>query len=100
MGSEMCIRDRADFEAQFRQGHVPENIPELTLSTGGEPILFYQILKQSGLTASTSEAMRMIDQGGVKLDGVKVSDKAFKLPKGGPYVIQVGKRKFARVVLS
>lgn len=90
----------ADFEAQFRQGQVPENIPELTLSTEGEPILFYQILKQSGLTASTSEAMRMIEQGGVKLDGEKVSDKALKLSKGGPYVIQVGKRKFARVVLS
>ncbi len=90
----------ADFEAQFRQGQVPENIPELTLSTEGEPLLFYQILKQSGLTASTSEAMRMIEQGGVKLDGEKVSDKALKLSRGGPYVIQVGKRKFARVVLS
>ena len=90
----------ADFEARFKQGQVPENIPELTLSTGGEPILFCQVLKQSGLTASTSEAMRMIEQGGVKLDGEKVSDKALKLSAGGPFVIQVGKRKFARVLLS
>jgi tyrosyl-tRNA synthetase len=90
----------ADFEARFKQGQVPEDIPELTLSTGGEPILFYQVLKRSGLTASTSEAMRLIEQGGVKLDGEKVSDKALKLSAGGPFVIQVGKRKFARVLLS
>jgi tyrosyl-tRNA synthetase len=90
----------ADFEAQFRQGQVPDNIPEFTLSTGGEPILFYQVLKQSGLTSSTSEAMRMIEQGGVRLDGQKVSDKNLKLSAGGPFVIQVGKRKFAKVVLS
>ena len=90
----------ADFEARFKQGQVPENIPEITLSTGGEAMLFYQVLKQSGLTASTSEAMRMIEQGGVKLDGEKVSDKALKLSAGGPFVIQVGKRKFARVLLS
>ena len=47
-----------------------------------------------------SRGLRMIDQGGVKLDGAKVSDKALKLPAGGPFVIQVGKRKFARVLLS
>jgi tyrosyl-tRNA synthetase len=63
-------------------------------------MLFYQVLKQAGLTASTSEAMRMIEQGGVKLDGEKVIDKGLKLPAGGPFVIQVGKRKFARVLLS
>jgi len=95
-----AVKALADFEARFKQGQVPDDIEDRTILTGGEPILFYQVLKQAGLTASTSEAMRMIDQGGVKLDGVKVSDKAFKLPKGGPYVIQVGKRKFARVVLS
>jgi tyrosyl-tRNA synthetase len=90
----------ADFEARFRQGEVPENIEERTLSAGGEPVLLYQILKQAGLTASTSEAMRMIEQGGVKLDGEKVSDKGLKVPPGGPYVVQVGKRKFAKVTLS
>ena len=95
-----AVRALADFEARFKQGQVPEDIPEHTLSTGGEPILFYQVLKQSGLTASTSEAMRMIDQGGVKLNGEKVSDKALKLSAGGPFVIQVGKRKFARVLIS
>ena len=95
-----AVKALADFEARFKQGQVPEEMPEYTLSTGGEPILFYQVLKQANLTASTSEAMRMIDQGGVKLDGEKVSDKALKLPTGGPFVIQVGKRKFARVLIS
>jgi tyrosyl-tRNA synthetase len=89
----------ADFEARFKQGEIPENIPEVPLSSTGEPILFYQVLKQAGLTASTSEALRMIEQGGVKLDGEKVSDKALKLEKG-TFVIQVGKRKFARVILG
>ena len=90
----------ADFEARFKQGQVPEEMPEYTLTAGGEAIFFYQVLKQAGLTASTSEAMRMIDQGGVRLDGEKVSDKALKLTVGGPFVIQVGKRKFARVLIS
>jgi len=93
-------RALADFEARFKQGEVPEDIPEVSISTMGEGISLVQVLKQAGLTASTSEAMRMIDQGGVKLDGEKVSDKALRMPVGGPFVIQVGKRKFARVQLS
>ena len=93
-------RALADFESRFKQGEVPKVIPEVTLSTGGEAMPIVQVLKQAGLTASTSEAMRMIEQGGVKLDGEKVSNKALKLSGGGPFVIQVGKRKFARVLLS
>jgi tyrosyl-tRNA synthetase len=90
----------ADFEARFKQGEIPDNIPEVTLPTGGEPLLFYQVLKQAGLTASTSEAIRLIEQGGVKMNGEKVSDKALRLAPGGPFVLQVGKRKFAKVLLS
>jgi tyrosyl-tRNA synthetase len=90
----------ADFEARFRQGEVPEDIPEVAIDTDGASLALSQILKQAGLTASTSEAMRMIEQGGVRLDGEKVSDKALKMSAGGPFVIQVGKRKFARVTLS
>lgn len=89
----------ADFEARFRQGEIPEDIPEVSISAP-EGLPIPQVLKQANLTASTSEALRMIDQGGVKLDGEKVSDKALKLPRGGPYVVQVGKRKFAKVTLS
>ncbi|MGH8248360.1 MAG: tyrosine--tRNA ligase [Gammaproteobacteria bacterium] len=96
---EAADRALTDFEARFRQGEIPQDIPEIPLSSGGEPIPFYQVLKQAGLTTSTSEALRMIEQGGVKLDGEKVGDKALKLGKG-TFVIQVGKRKFARVVVG
>jgi tyrosyl-tRNA synthetase len=58
------------------------------------------VLKQAGLTASTSEALRMIEQGGVKVNGEKVSDKAQKLARGTRAVLQVGKRKFARVTVT
>jgi tyrosyl-tRNA synthetase len=90
----------ADFESRFKQGEIPDNMPEVTLPTGGEPMLFSQVLKQAGLTASTSEANRLIEQGGVRMNGEKISDKALKLAAGGPFVLQVGKRKFAKVLLS
>ncbi len=91
-------RALADFEARFKQGEVPEDMREYPI----EAIKMYtvpQILKHVGLTASTSEAMRMIEQGGVRLDGEKVSDKGLVLSKGQEVVLQVGKRKFARVKL-
>jgi tyrosyl-tRNA synthetase len=89
-----------DFEARFRQGELPEDIEERIIAAGGEALLLSQVIKQAGLTASTSEAMRMIEQGGVKVDGEKVLEKGQKLAPGGPYVVQVGKRKFAKVTLS
>jgi len=89
----------AEFEARFKQGEVPEDIPEHTIAVDGQPLLLTQILKRVGLTTSTSEAMRMIDQGGVRLNGERVSDKALTLAKGQQFVLQVGKRKFARVSL-
>jgi tyrosyl-tRNA synthetase len=92
-------RALADFEARFRQGEIPEDIPEHRLDAPA-PLPLTQILKRVGLTASTSEAMRMIDQGGVRIDGEKVSDKSLSLPAGAVVVLQVGKRKFARVILA
>lgn len=89
----------ADFEARFKQGEAPENIPEINLGLEGNGLIIVQALKQAGLTSSTSEALRMIEQGGVRLDGRKVSDKALKLGKGA-FVLQVGKRKFARVIIA
>jgi len=89
----------ADFEARFRQGAVPDEMPECSLPAGGEGLSIIQAIKLAGLTASTSEAMRMIDQGGIKVNGEKVSDKGLLLKGGDPFVIQVGKRKFARVSL-
>ena len=89
----------ADFEARFRQGVLPEEMPEVTLSTpeGGMPIA--QLLKQAGLVPSTSEALRQIAGGGVKLDGAKVNDRGLMLAKDSVVVAQVGKRRFARVTL-
>src|SRR5262245_47877987 len=92
-------RAHADFEARFSQGELPEDIPEHSISVDGEPLLLTQILKRVGLTASTSEAGRMIDQGGVRLNGEKVSNRSLALSKGQQFVVQVGKRKFARVSL-
>jgi tyrosyl-tRNA synthetase len=97
---EAAGRALADFEARFRQRAFPEEIPEVTLAGTDEGLPIAQILKQAGLTASTSEALRMIDQGGVRLDGEKLSDKALKLGRGDTAVLQVGKRKFARVRVS
>ncbi|MDQ0014404.1 tyrosyl-tRNA synthetase [Variovorax boronicumulans] len=79
------------------KGGVPDEIPEVSL--GGAPLGIAQLLKQANLAPSTSEGNRLIEGGGVRVDSVVVSDKALKLPAGS-YVVQVGKRKFARVTLS
>ena len=88
-----------DFQDRHSHGGIPDQMPEVTLAAGTEPVLLTQILKQAGLTSGTSEAMRMIEQGGVKLNGEKISDKALKLGAGPPFVAQVGKRKFARITI-
>jgi tyrosyl-tRNA synthetase len=90
----------ADFEARFRQGELPEDIPEFELTVGAQPFGLVQVLKQIGLTSSTSEGMRLVGQGGVRLDGEKITDKNLKLSKGKAVILQVGKRKFARVSIS
>lgn len=89
----------ADFAARHRGG-IPDDIDEVTLTLTENTIGIAQLLKQAGLTPSTGEANRMIEQGGVKLDGEKVSDKALTIGKGVTVVAQVGKRKFARVTLA
>ena len=90
----------ADFEARFKQNAIPDNLPESLIPCGSSGIGIAQLLKQAGLTPSTSEALRMIEQGGVKIDGAKVSDRSLVLPAGTSAVFQVGKRKFARVRLT
>ncbi|EKE16757.1 MAG: hypothetical protein ACD_10C00819G0002 [uncultured bacterium] len=75
-------------------------MPEITITSTGGHIAIANLLKQAGLVASTSEALRMIDQGGIKLDGEKVSDKSLQLKAGTVVVAQVGKRKFARITVS
>ena len=90
----------ADFEARFRHGALPDEIPEKIIPTTDGEIPLVQLLKQAGLTASTSEALRMIEQGAVKLDGEKVEDKSTKIKRGESVVIQVGKRKFAKAIIQ
>lgn len=85
-----------DFLARFQRGAMPEDMPHLSISAG--PIA--QVLKQAVLVASTSEALRLIDGGGVRIDGEKVIDKGLSLLAGDTVVLQVGKRKFARITLS
>ena len=90
----------ADFEARFSRDEMPADIPEIRIASKGAPLPIAQVLKQAGLTTSTSEAVRMIEQGGVKIDGEKLSDKTHKLSQGARVVLQVGKRKFARVIIA
>ncbi len=93
-------RARAAFEARFKQGEIPDEIPAVRVRAGIDGIAIANLLKEAGLAASTSEALRMIAQGGVKLDGSTVRDKALKLPAGAEVVAQIGKRKFARVTVA
>ena len=86
----------ADFVNRSKGG-IPDDVPEVALS--GAPVGIPQLLKMAGLCPSTSDAMRMIDQGGVRIDGTVVSDKTIKVD-AGTMVLQVGKRKFARVTLT
>jgi tyrosyl-tRNA synthetase len=95
-----AVRALEDFDARHRDGAIPEDVREVAISTGTAPIGIAQLLKQAGLTASTSEALRMIEQGGVRMDGERCSDKALALGAGRTVVLQVGKRKFARVTLT
>jgi tyrosyl-tRNA synthetase len=95
-GAAAAEAAQADFENRARGG-VPDEIPEVTLA--GAPLGIGALLKQANLAPSASEALRLVDGAGVRIDGAVVSDRGLKLP-AGQYVVQVGKRKFARVKLS
>ena len=94
-GAAAADAAQADFELRARGG-VPDDIPAVRLS--GAPLAIGALLKQSNLAPSTSEALRLVDGGGVRIDGATVADRGLKLA-AGCYVVQVGKRKFARVTL-
>ena len=94
-GAAAADAAEADFDLRARGG-VPDEIPELSLN--GSPLAIGQLLKQAGLAPSTSEALRLVDGGGVRIDGTVISDRGLKLA-AGCYVVQVGKRRFARVTL-
>jgi tyrosyl-tRNA synthetase len=88
-----------DFELRSKGG-IPDDVPQVTLNLESDTIGIAQLLKQAGLVASTSEAFRAIEQGGIKIDSEKVTDKSLTLARGVTVVAQVGKRKFARITLS
>ena len=91
---------QADFIQRFQKGALPEEMEEKVIVVDGDAMGLAQVLKQAGLTSSTSEAFRMIQQGAVRLDGEKVSDKGLQLKPGAGFVAQVGKRRFARISLQ
>ena len=86
-----------DFDQRFRHGVLPDDMPEVTVQAPADGLPVTQMLKQAQLTASTSEAARAIEQGGVKIDGERVTDRGLRLQSGKTLTVQVGKRKFARV---
>jgi len=89
-----------DFEARFKQGVLPDDMAEISVNSSDGTIGVAQLLKQAGLVDSTSDALRMITQAAVKLDGERISDKALQIKAGTIVVAQVGKRKFARVTIQ
>lgn len=91
---------REDFIARFQKGAMPDEIDEVVLVAEGATMPIAALLKAAGLVPSTSDALRMIQQGGVKIDGTKVEDRNLLIQQGSSAIFQVGKRKFARVTLN
>ncbi|MDA1343225.1 MAG: tyrosine--tRNA ligase [Proteobacteria bacterium] len=89
-----------NFIAQFQRGAIPDDVSEITLKTDSESYCIANLLKDAGLTSSSSEAVRMINQGAVKIDSEKVTDPKLGVLSGTSHIYQVGKRRFARITLS
>ena len=90
----------SEFEARFQRGVIPDDLPEFELAAGDGGLPIANALKAAGLTSSTSDALRMIKQGAVKLDGEKIQDKGLCLAAGTRCVAQVGKRRMARILVK
>ena len=91
---------RENFIARFQRGDMPEDMPETSLNAPDGVLPIANVLRDAGLTSSTSEALRMIRQGAVKIDGEKVADPKRDITRGGTHVYQVGKRRFARITIT
>ncbi len=91
---------KQEFIARFREGAMPEEMPELTLASEGGTLGIAHLLKGAGLVSSTSEAFRMIKQGAVRIDGERIDDRSLTIDAGSTNVYQVGRRRFARVSLN
>jgi tyrosyl-tRNA synthetase len=98
--SEAARKALENFEARFQRGAIPDEMDELELKVEGGSYCIANLLKDAGLTVSTSEAIRMINQGAVKIDGEKISDPKLEISVNAENVYQVGKRKFARVKIT
>ncbi len=95
-----AVKALEDFEAQFKRGAIPSDISEIVLTAPSEGYVLSLLLKDAGLTASTSESNRMVKQGAVKCDGEKITDEKLVMAAGTEHVYQVGKRKFAKVKIT
>ena len=91
---------KEEFIARFQQGAMPEDMPELSLASKDGRLGIAHLLKEAGLVSSTSEAFRMIKQGAVRIDGVRVEDRGLEIDAGSTGIYQVGKRKFSRISLT
>ena len=91
---------KENFIERFQKGNTPENVENLLVDIKDKSEFLTRILKDSGMLKSTSEAMRLIRQGGIKVDGKKVSDDKYKLKKGEESLIQIGKKKIAKIILN
>jgi tyrosyl-tRNA synthetase len=99
-GAAAADAAQAEFEQRFRHGALPADMPEVTVPVPAEGLPVTQVLKLAALVPSTSEAARAIEQGGVRIDGERVTDRGLRLLPGRTHTVQVGKRKFARVRLA
>lgn len=95
-----AVKALENFEARFQRGAIPDEMPEIELKIDGESLGIANLLKEANLTASTSEAIRMINAGAVKIDGEKVENPKLEISADSQHVYQVGKRKFARVKIT
>ena len=99
-GQDAATHANHAFVARFRKGEIPDDMPEIHLASQvGSGLPIAQVLRDAGLTSSTSDALRMIQQGAVRIDGERIDDRNLIIKSGGNHIIQVGKRRFARVLV-
>ncbi|MBC7961934.1 MAG: tyrosine--tRNA ligase [Steroidobacteraceae bacterium] len=89
-----------NFVKRFKENEIPDEMPQVCFALSDGSVLLARAMTEAGLTKSNGEGRRAIDQGGVKLDGEKVSDTNLELTAAGEYIVQIGKRRFARIVVT
>lgn len=99
-GQQAAAQAQENFIARFQKGAMPDDIPEVQVRANGASLAIANVLKDAGLTSTTSESLRMIKQGAVRIDGERIDDRKLLLVSGESYICQVGKRRFAKVILQ